>query len=357
MPTFSDIILQARSEVLAQWPIELQIRFYRLYLLALNRQLEKVVPAGVQTQAESLEFVRRVISQLEVYASATELETKRAILRIMQRGETAHKAALQAAIAEAGVNVSASFVGVSREAFENLFRRRELGLTNSYKSLSREQIRTTGRVIEDALEAMVLDGESWQRATQRIIDGLTQGEPDIARMAKSMARKSRGLGRWLETATDEADIEAIKAARKIAYDARRIARTEVAHAYHEADRAMSERSPIVKGMQWNLSPRHPEPDICDVYAKHDFHGMGPGVYPPEYLPPLPHPHDLCFMTHVLWEPGEWRRDHPAPALPADVGVDDVARYMPKGTDNAIARTVNQINSTSKKLVEKVEANA
>lgn len=350
MPSFSDILLTARRDVLASLPVELQVVFYRLYTLALMRQLEKVSPGDVQTEAEARDFLRQINRDLMRYAKAGEIETKRAIQETIERGIRAHKDALRAAVTEAGVNVSASFVGVSREAFENLFLRREMGLTASYKSLSAAQMRSTGRVIEDALERMVLDGDSWQRATQRIIDGLTQGDPDLARMAKSMARRSRGLGNWLENATDEAEIEAIKAARKIAYDARRIARTEVAHAYHESDRTMSEKSPIVKGIQWNLSPRHPKPDICDVYAKHDFHGMGPGVYPPEYLPPLPHPHDLCFMTHVLWEPGEWRREHPAPAEPSEIDAAAVARYMPKGTDNAISATMAKINSTSKKLV-------
>ncbi len=351
MPSFSDILLRARNEVLVDYTEDLQIKFYRLYLLALNQQLEKVSPLDVQSETDALQLVRRVILQMGRYSQAAELETKRAIIRIMQRGVRAHKDALAAAIAEAGVNISMSFVGVSKEAFESLFIRREMGLTSSYKSLSVAQIRSTGRTIEKALERMVLKGDSWQRATQRIIDGLTTGDDELRKMAKSMARQSRGLGNWLENATDEADLEAIKAARKIAYDARRIARTEVAHAFHEADRAVSARSPVVKGIQWNLSPRHPEPDICDVYALTDFHGMGPGVYPPEYLPPLPHPHDLCFMTHVLWAPGEWRKPHPPPQAPATLKAADVTKHMPDATPKAIGRTLSQINSTSLRLTE------
>jgi hypothetical protein len=329
-------------------------RFYRLYLLSLNRALESVSPTSVNENV-ARELLRQIVQNWARYTQAAELDTKRQILAVIRASIRGHKDALAAAIEAAGVNVSASFVGVSREAFENLFLRRNMGLTASYKSLSVEQAKRGGRAIERSLQAMVLDGESWQRATQRIVDGLTQGDPELRKMASAMARRSRGLGNWLQYATDEADLEAIKQARKIAYDARRIARTEPAHAFHEADRTMSERSPIIKGMQWNLSPRHPEPDICDVYAKHDFHGMGPGVYPPEYLPPLPHPHDLCFMTHVLREPGAWQRPKEQVSAPAKVRVSDIRGYMTTEkktpTPRALATTVQQINRTSKKLTE------
>lgn len=350
MPSFSDILLGVRVKILEDFPLNMQERYYRLYLFALNRALQKVSPSNV-TKEVALELLKDITRQSARYAKATELDTKRQILAIIRRTTRGHQDALQVAIANAGVGVSASFTGVSREAFENLFLRRSMGLTASYKSLSVEQVKSTGRTIERAVESMVLDGDSWQRATQRIIDGLTQGDPELNRMAKSMARKSRGLGNWLESATDEASIESIKAARKIAYDARRIARTEPAHAYHEADRTMSERSPVVAGMQWNLSPKHPVPDICDVYAKHNFHGMGAGVYPPAYLPPLPHPHDLCFMTHKLREPGAWQRPKKVPTEPQEITAAMIATYMPKGTDNAISRTMGQVNSTAVNLIE------
>ena len=348
MPSFQDILRAARLKAIAEETPDLKITFYRLYLLALNRQLESTRPGGVQTEAESREFLRRVVLQLARYGQASEIATKNAVLRILQRGIDAHKEALRELTSG---QITMSFSGVSRDAFENLFLRRSMGLTSSYRSLSVAQIKSTGRIIDDAVEAMVLDGDSWQRATQRIIDGLTQGDDELRAMAKSMARKSRGLGAWLDSATDDANLEAIKQARKIAYDARRIARTEVAHAYHEADRVISQRSPVVKALQWNLSHRHPKPDECDVYEKHDFHGMGPGVYPPEYLPPLPHPHCLCFNTHVLYAPGEWRKPHPPPQEPATLTASELGQYIPDATAKATARTLALINGTSQKLIE------
>ncbi len=344
MPNFSDILLEARRASLRDFG-DLEFRFYRLYLLALNRVLQRY--PGAETEEIARELLLELQRQQVLYGRASEILTKRTIRDILETTVEAHKDALRQLTAG---QIEASFDGVSRDAFEDLFKRRNMGLTSSYKSLSLAQIQQAGRVIENALQSMVLDGDSWQDATQRIIDGLVLGDGELARMAKSMARRSRGLGTWLErTNQGLASMEAVKRARKIAYDARRIARTEVAHAHHEADRQASLRSPVVKGLKWNLSPRHPEPDICDVYAKVDLHGLGPGVYPPEYLPPLPHPHCLCFMTHVLYDPGEWQNEQPAPSRPRKLSRGDVLKHM-KGTDNAIKRTLEQINSTSKRMV-------
>lgn len=348
MPSFHDILRRARLQVIADETPDLQITFYRLYLLALSRELEKVRPADVQTEADSLAFLRRVVLQMARYGQASEIATKNAVLRILQRGIDAHKEALRELTSG---QISASFTGVNRDAFENLFLRRSMGLTSSYRSLSVAEIRQSGRVIEGAVERMVLDGESWQRATQRIIESLTQGDPEVGRVAKAMGRNVKGLGRWLEDATNEHDEDVAREARKVAYNARRIARTEVAHAYHEADRMASARSPVVKALQWNLSYQHPEPDECDIYAKHDFHGMGPGVYPPEYLPPLPHPHCLCYNTHVLWGPGEWRKPHPPPQGPAALSAGDVSIYMPAVSAKRAGRALGLINGTSRKLIE------
>lgn len=344
--SFSDIILQARNRSLSDFG-RLELRFYRLYLLALNRALDQHRPGDDFGETTAKELLKEIKKQEQFYGRAAEILTKRTILEIIESTVEAHQEALRQIRRTTELPISADFSGISRETFENLFKRRNMGLTASYKSLSDVQKKQSGRLLEKVLEDMVLNGESWQGATQRIVDGLTQGDSELRRMAKNMARKSKGLGVWLERADpDFADIEAIKRARKIAYDARRIARTEVAHSHHEADRIASLRSEVVKGLKWNLSPRHPEPDICDVYAKADLHGMGEGVYPPEYLPPLPHPHDLCFMTHVLLEPGEVRQV----TRPRLVTGNMVKRIM-GGTDNAINRTMQQINDTSKRMIE------
>lgn len=89
-----------------------------------------------------------------------------------------------------------------------------------------------------------------------------------------------------------------------AMQAARIARTEIAHAHTEAhlrstlDPQTGKLRDGVKGVKWQLSTSHPQPDICDVWALHDS-GLGPGVYSDMNAVPSDHPNGLCFTTTVL----------------------------------------------------------
>lgn len=80
-----------------------------------------------------------------------------------------------------------------------------------------------------------------------------------------------------------------------------IARTEGQAALVEAYVESTADQPWVVGYRWNLSPSHPEMDVCDVYANQDQYGLGPGGYPADALPMLAHPNDLCFMTAIIDE--------------------------------------------------------
>lgn len=99
----------------------------------------------------------------------------------------------------------------------------------------------------------------------------------------------------------------------VAYNALRLARTEINQAYHWAQKEMAVNNPMLIGQKWNLSNTHPidwppsaaymgYPEICDYRANHDHHGLGEGVFPPGEAPP-DHPNGLCYLTDV-WKPVE-----------------------------------------------------
>lgn len=99
----------------------------------------------------------------------------------------------------------------------------------------------------------------------------------------------------------------------VAYNALRLARTEINQAYHWAQKEMAKENPLLIGQKWNLSNTHPTdwppsaaymgyPEICDYRANHDHHGLGEGVFPPGEAPP-DHPNGLCYLTDV-WKPVE-----------------------------------------------------
>lgn len=84
------------------------------------------------------------------------------------------------------------------------------------------------------------------------------------------------------------------------YSERVVARTEAARVHAAAFVESTKEQPWVKGYRWELSPSHPKPDVCDLYANQAIDGLGPGGYLAESLPQLPaHPSCLCFTTAII----------------------------------------------------------
>jgi hypothetical protein len=79
-----------------------------------------------------------------------------------------------------------------------------------------------------------------------------------------------------------------------------VTRTELNRAHGEAYMAGAEQAPGVVGFRFLLSPRHPKPDICDLLARQNLHGLGKGVYPTREATPWPaHPNTLSFVVAVF----------------------------------------------------------
>lgn len=83
-------------------------------------------------------------------------------------------------------------------------------------------------------------------------------------------------------------------------NAMRLFRTELNRAHGEAYMATGEDHPDFAGWRYLLSPMHPKPDICDLYAHQNIHGLGRGVYPSRAKCPWPaHPNTLSFIEIVF----------------------------------------------------------
>ena len=105
------------------------------------------------------------------------------------------------------------------------------------------------------------------------------------------------------------------------------------------------------GMRWRLSNRHPIWDVCNLLAQQDLYHMGKGVYPPEQLPPKPHPNCICYTMDQLREPKEWQTPQPVSTIkesPSNFKVDDA-----KGTDHYIKKQYRIFTA----LIDRVVADA
>lgn len=148
-------------------------------------------------------------------------------------------------------------------------------------------------IIIQAVESAVVQGASASRAAQEL---LGQGQPVPADIAAKMeaanaVKVARDASRQLLT---------LEGQRSPHENALRVFRTEINRAYGEAYMAGAESVPGFVGYRFLLSPAHPRPDICDMHARANLYGLGPGVYPSRERCPWPaHPNTLSFVEIVF----------------------------------------------------------
>lgn len=90
--------------------------------------------------------------------------------------------------------------------------------------------------------------------------------------------------------------------KKVDYNAQRLVRTSINHAFYNSNIESCKKNPFVDGVKWNLSGAHYSrqverfgEDICDEYTSSDNYGLGPGIFPKDKVP-IPHPNCLCYQT-------------------------------------------------------------
>jgi hypothetical protein len=144
--------------------------------------------------------------------------------------------------------------------------------------------------VAETIQTSIIQGHS---ASQAATEFLARGEPvpaDIAaKLGISNADRVAGLaGRAL--LRDEGNARS---------NAMRVFRTELNRAHGEAFRRAAFEVDGVVGTRFLLSPAHPEPDICDMHARVNRYGLGPGVYPPGKSPWPAHPNTISFEEAVF----------------------------------------------------------
>lgn len=86
--------------------------------------------------------------------------------------------------------------------------------------------------------------------------------------------------------------------KKVDYNAQRLARTMVSHAYQQSLERVCKKNPFVIGYKWRASPSARTCELCRERSETDHHGLGVGVYPKGELP-LDHPNGMCTFLTVM----------------------------------------------------------
>jgi len=87
--------------------------------------------------------------------------------------------------------------------------------------------------------------------------------------------------------------------RSASKNLQRVLRTESNRAFRLGAAEYAKEKKWVKGVKWNLSPGHPEPDVCDELSHSNYYGLGEGIFTADSVPDSPHPHCICFTTMVV----------------------------------------------------------
>lgn len=143
--------------------------------------------------------------------------------------------------------------------------------------------------LQRAIASAVIRGNSAARAAQDLVMQGQKIPGDMAQLAKG------GLAGHVARLADLLTGDGGEV-----WKAERVFRTELNRAHGEAFMAGAIGTPGFAGFRFLLSPAHPEPDICDLLAAQNIHGLGPGVYPTRELTPWPaHPNTLSFLEIVF----------------------------------------------------------
>lgn len=138
----------------------------------------------------------------------------------------------------------------------------------------------------------------------RIVEGIRRGE-DALSVSKDLEQY---LNPELQPTTIRADGKVVRRNQTRypgrggygSFPARRLAQTEISHAYNAATHAAGKVTPGALGGKWNTSSAHDHPDECTAKASNSSPGMNSGEYTFDEFPVMPsHPMCRCFETIVL----------------------------------------------------------
>lgn len=122
--------------------------------------------------------------------------------------------------------------------------------------------------------------------------------------------------------------------KKVDFNAQRLARTSINHAYFMSNVRSCSKNPFVECMHWELSLQHfirmhGRTDICDEYANSDNYNLGTGNFPINKVP-LPHPQCMCIIYAII------------PDSMENIGT-KLNKWVNGGSDNTLDEWFNKIS--------------
>lgn len=170
---------------------------------------------------------------------------------------------------------------------------------------------------QDALNKIISIGTAQGQSALEIAKDLEQYVDPSARKA------SKTISSWRKATIQDVTAGRASAVGEIIqdkfyfgqvdYNAQRLARTLISHAYQQSFENVNRNDPFVIGYRWLTSNFHGRVcEICRERSETDQFGLGIGVFPKDQLP-LDHPNGMCTfesvipdsMTDIAKKIGQW----------------------------------------------------
>jgi len=318
--------------------------------------------AGRLTE-ERLEALRESLdTALQDYRDQAVVVLEQGRQDAMELAVQGHTAGLTAVLEETGqagsIAVAETFTDVPDRVLEVQATRRAEGVVDEMATLVNRSVQDAADDIDEQLGRIVDQGVDNETVAKDIARILARGNPDLQDTLEQMGR---GTDVDVEPDADPValDSEDLSQAKRLEYEARRIAVSETNSHYHEADVVAGVRSPVVDLLRWLTSQLHTAekryvPDVCDVMEEADLYGYGEGLFHPAAAPSLMHPHCQCRYETVLKDPEDYgtrNRDLPDSAEVSEGAMRDALN----GIDGERSITDAYVSSQSDMLQEHVNA--
>lgn len=163
------------------------------------------------------------------------------------------------------------------------------------KGTSAEEL---GRMVREYLN----NPDMMYRRYHRTILDANGNKKDVVKWRRRIVDEN-GKVRFVEEPLEQVGMGHYRSSRK---NANRLMRTEINGAYHRANSERWQQEPFVIGIAIELSPQHPEEDMCDFLSGENFEDPK-GHYPKDFVFTGWHPQCLC-MSNPITIQGEEKKE-------------------------------------------------
>ena len=360
--TYNEALAEARQRLVEGGLTAEVVQRIREALAESLVRLVNEAGAGRLTE-ERLEALRESLdTALQDYRDQAVVVLEQGRQDAMELAVQGHTAGLTAVLEETGqagsIAVAETFTDVPDRVLEVQATRRAEGVVDEMATLVNRSVQDAADDIDEQLGRIVDQGVDNETVAKDIARILARGNPDLQDTLEQMGR---GTDVDVEPDADPValDSEDLSQAKRLEYEARRIAVSETNSHYHEADVVAGVRSPVVDLLRWRTSQLHTAekryvPDVCDVMEEADLYGYGEGLFHPAAAPSLMHPHCQCRYETVLKDPEDYgtrNRDLPDSAEVSEGAMRDALN----GIDGERSITDAYVSSQSDMLQEHVNA--